>query len=45
MMILPKSQYQANSSYLVTIDGETKQVLLEDPIESRDDWVRVVFPF
>ncbi len=45
MMILPKSQYQANSNYLVTIDGETKQVLLEDPIESRDDWVRVIFPF
>jgi hypothetical protein len=45
MMILPKSQYQANSSYLVTIDSETKHVLLEDPIESRDDWVRVVFPF
>lgn len=45
MMILPKSQYRANSNYLVNVDGETKQVLLEDPIESRDDWVKVAFPF
>ncbi len=45
MMILPKSQYRANCNFLVTIEGETKQVLLEDPVESRDDWVKVIFPF
>ncbi len=44
-MLLPKNHFRANTHYVVLIDGESKQVLLEDPIESRDDWVKVLFPF
>jgi len=45
MMILPKMNYSANSNYAVSIDGSTKHVQLGEPIESRDDWVKVAFPF
>lgn len=45
MLILPKMHFRANTHFNVSIDGEKQQVLLEDPIESRDDWVKVIFPF
>ncbi len=45
MLILPKTHYSAHSQFNVNIDGETHQILLEDPIESRDDWVKVAFLF
>lgn len=44
-LILPKISYRTNTNYAVTIAGESKQVLLGAPIESRDDWVKVAFPF
>jgi hypothetical protein len=44
MMILPKMNYRANTSYAITIDGSPKRILLEEPIESHDDWVKVAFP-
>ena len=44
-MLLPKNHFRANTHYVVLINGESKQVLLADPIESRDDWVKVLFPF
>ncbi len=45
MLILPKTHYSAHSQFSVNIDGEAHQILLEDPIESRDDWVKVAFLF
>lgn len=45
MLILPKTHYSAHSQFNVNIDGATHQILLEDPIESRDDWVKVAFLF
>jgi hypothetical protein len=45
MLILPKMHFRANTHFNVSIDGEKQQVLLEDPIESRDDWVKVAYPF
>lgn len=45
MLILPKTHYHANTQFCVNIDGETHQILLDDPIESRDDWVKVAFLF
>ncbi len=45
MLILPKTHYHANSQCNVNINGEIHQILLEDPIESRDDWVKVAFLF
>ncbi len=44
MMILPKINYRSNSHYSVSMNGATKHVLLGEPIESRDDWVKVAFP-
>ena len=44
-LILPKINYHANANYAVTIAGSLKHVLLGQAIESRDDWVKVAFPF
>ena len=44
-LILPKINYRANANYAVTIAGASKHVLLGQAIESRDDWVKVAFPF
>ncbi len=44
-LILPKINFRANANYSVAIAGATQQVLLGDPIESHDDWVKVAFPF
>ena len=44
-LILPKINYRANANYAVTIAGASKHVLLGQALESRDDWVKVAFPF
>ena len=44
-LILPKINYRANATYSVTIAGVAQNVLLAEPIESFDDWVKVEFPF
>lgn len=44
-LILPKINYRPNTSYAVNISGSPKHVRLGEPIESRDDWVKVAFPF
>ena len=45
LLILPKIHFRANAHYNVIINDETQQILLEEPVESRDDWVKVAFPF
>ncbi len=45
MLILPKTYFHANSHFNVIFDGKTQLVLLEHPIESQDDWVKVAYPF
>ena len=45
VLILPKINFRANANYAVTIAGSPKHVLLGQAIESRDDWVKVAFPF
>lgn len=44
-LILPKINYRANANYGVAISGSAQHVLLGEPIESHDDWVKVAFPF
>jgi len=44
-LILPKIHYRPNASYAVNISGSPKHLRLGEPIESRDDWVKVAFPF
>lgn len=45
MLILPKIHYRPNASYAVDISGSIKHAKLGQAIESRDDWVKVAFPF
>ena len=45
VLILPKTLFRANANYLINMDGKPTQILLESAIESRDDWVKVAFPF
>ncbi len=44
-LILPKINYRPNTSYAINISGSPKHARLGEPIESRDDWVKVAFPF
>ena len=44
-LILPKINYRAHANYSVAITGVAQHVLLGEPIESHDDWVKVAFPF
>lgn len=44
-LILPKIHYRPHAYYAINIAGLPKQTKLGAPIESRDDWVRVAFPF
>jgi hypothetical protein len=44
-LILPKINFRENTRYAVSIAGSPKEVLLGKAIESRDDWVKVAFPF
>ncbi|MES2500819.1 MAG: hypothetical protein V4570_09790 [Pseudomonadota bacterium] len=44
-LILPKINYRPNTAYAVNIAGSPKKANLGEPIESRDDWVKVAFPF
>ena len=44
-LILPKINYRANANYSVAIAGAAQHVLLGEPNESHDDWVKVAFPF
>ena len=44
-LILPKLNFRENTNYAVTIAGSVKHVLLGHASESRDDWVKVTFPF
>ncbi|WP_020168171.1 MULTISPECIES: hypothetical protein [Methylotenera] len=44
-LILPKIHYRPNTPYAVNISGSPKHLKLGEPIESRDDWVKVAFPF
>ncbi len=40
-LILPKINYRPNSKYIIHIEGKHKRGVLGNPIESRDDWVKV----
>lgn len=44
-LLLPKINFRANTNYVINMNGESLQILLGEPIESRDDWVKVAYPF
>lgn len=41
MLILPKMNFMPNNNYLLTVYGVEKHIYLANPIEARDDWVKV----
>lgn len=41
MLILPKMNFMPNNNYLLTVYGVEKHIFLANPIEARDDWVKV----
>ncbi len=45
VLILPKLNYRANQYYNISLNGAQNKALLGEPIESRDDWVKVTYPF
>ena len=45
MLLIPKISFRANTNYIISMNAESSQILLGDPVESRDDWVKVAFPF
>jgi cyclic-di-GMP-binding protein len=45
MLILPKLHFKPNSNFAANIAGIPKSVKFGVPVESRDDWVKVAFPF
>ncbi len=45
VLILPKLNFRANANYTINVEGSPKNILLGDPIESSDDWIKVVYPF
>ena len=44
-LILPKINYRVNANYSLVITGVTQYMLLGEPIESHDDWVKVAFSY
>ncbi|MFM9836143.1 MAG: hypothetical protein ACKVOA_08575 [Methylophilaceae bacterium] len=40
-LILPKMSFRPNTKYIIHIEGKQKRGVLGEPMESRDDWVRV----
>ena len=44
-LILPKLNYRSNTNYAININDVPKRAMLGEPLESRDDWVKVLFPF
>lgn len=43
-LILPKVEYRLNEIYEITVNRSTKLIKLGSPIDTKDDWVKVVFP-
>lgn len=44
-VILPKLDFRPGTKYTIYINGKTKTIDFDDPIESNDDWVRVIIDF
>jgi len=44
-MIIPKINFKMNTVYTVHLNGKTKRVEFDEPIESNDDWVKVAIDF
>ena len=44
-MILPKLNFRPNTKYTIYINGKTKHIEFDEPIEANDDWVKVAIDF
>ena len=43
-LILPKIEFVAQASYEVSIAGMVENITLGNPVDSKDDWVKVIYP-
>ena len=44
-LILPRLNFRPRTKYVLHMNGKVRRADLADPIESRDDWVKVEVPF
>jgi len=45
VLLLPKLSYRPNTKYLIHMNGKVRRAELGNPIDSRDDWIKVGIPF
>jgi hypothetical protein len=43
-LLIPKIEFIPNIQYEISISGMVEEILLNQPIDSQDDWVRVNYP-
>lgn len=43
-LILPKIEFAAQASYEVSIAGMLENITLGNPVDNKDDWVKVIYP-
>lgn len=43
-LVLPKIEFIAQTSYEVSIAGMIENITLGNPVDSKDDWVKVIYP-
>ncbi len=43
-LLIPKIEFIPNSPYEISISGMIEQITLGEPIDSKDDWVKVIYP-
>ncbi|HSI38430.1 MAG TPA: hypothetical protein VK946_05115 [Methylotenera sp.] len=44
MLLLPKIEFIPNGQYEISINGMVEKITLNDAIDSRDDWVKIIYP-
>jgi len=44
-LLLPKISYRPNAKYTIHMSGKARRAELGNPVESRDDWIKVNIPF
>ncbi|MBA3696103.1 MAG: hypothetical protein H0W85_04950 [Methylotenera sp.] len=43
-LMLPKIEFVAQTSYEISIAGIIENIILNTPIDSKDDWVKLIYP-
>lgn len=43
-LVIPKIEFIPNTEYEISISGMVEKILLGQPVDSKDDWVKVAYP-